>query len=362
MLKPDIRLISDAAALDAHRDRILATDALGLDTEFVRERTYYPYPGLLQLSDGELVWIVDPVALADDPGFRSMVAELTGSDSITKILHSTGEDLEVIDLLAGQPAAPSPLFDTQRAAALLGWPLQVRYEVLAQDLLGIEFPGGLGRNNWLRRPLPEAWVAYAAHDVIGLPAMHDALIRRLEEVGRMAWLIEDCERIVWRDGGTDSPLARMRGAAGLDDEQLERLDRLVRWRDRQARKRNLPRGFVVRDEALIELVRPDSEGFEAIVRQARGLSKSDRQPIQTLLEEPASGEFSRPAELNPLSAAQRQELKSMQAHVRQVAESLGVEPPLLASRRDLTRLLQGGKCDWLDGWRGELLDFSGSSR
>jgi len=356
MLKPDIQLIDDVEALRRHRERIVAARSLGLDTEFVRERTYYPRPGLIQISDGERVWILDPVGLAGAEPFRQLIGSLMHADSVTKILHSTGEDLEVIDRVAGESAPPIPLFDTQRAAALLGWPLQVRYEVLAQDLLGVEFPGGLGRNNWLRRPLPEAWIDYAAHDVIALPAMREELARRLEDAGRLEWLEEDCRRIAEPAGDLANPVSRMRGAAALDDVQLEQLERLARWREEKARERDLPRGFVIRDETLIDLVRSPPAQVQAVMSGARGISKSDRPRLQALLEAPSDG-FRRPADLHPLSAAERQEIKSMQAHVREVAESLDIEPPLLASRRDLTRMLQGGRCDWLDGWRGELLDL-----
>ena len=356
MLKPDIQLIDDVDALLRHRERIVAATSLGLDTEFVRERTYYPRPGLIQISDGERVWILDPVALADAEPFRQLIGSLMRTDAVTKILHSTGEDLEVIDLLAGESAPPVPLFDTQRAAALLGWPLQVRYEVLAEGLLGVEFPGGLGRNNWLKRPLPEAWIDYAAHDVIALPAMRDELARRLEAAGRIEWLEEDCGRIARPASAAENPVARIRGAPGLDDSQLERLERIARWREEKARQRDLPRGFVIRDETLIELVRSPQEKIGAVMGAARGLSKADRAQLQSLLEAPTNG-YQRPPDLHPLSAAERQEIKAMQGHVREVADSLGVEPPLLASRRDLTRLLQGGRCEWLDGWRGEVLEL-----
>lgn len=354
MLEPTIHLIDTPDALAAHRETIAATHRLGVDTEFVRERTYYPRPGLLQVSDGAQVWLLDPVPLADCAEFADLISSLMRDRGVTKILHSTGEDLEVLDLLAGGPSPPDPLFDTQRAAALLGWPLQVRYEVLAHDLLGVEFPGGLGRNNWLRRPLPAAWVDYAAHDVIGLPAMRDDLVERLEKAGRLAWLEEDCARIRQRGVDDDQVVSRIRGAAGLDDEQLAVLAGLARWREGRARARDLPRGFVVRDESLLELVRAAPNQAEGELASLRGLSKSDRAEILDLLERPPA-DFSRPPELEPLTREQRAQIKDMQRAVRAVAESLGVEPPLLASKRDLTRLLQTGSSELMTGWRGELL-------
>ena len=350
-----MHLLSEPGHVSRHAERILQAGLLGVDTEFVRERTYYPRPGLLQFSDGNQAWLVDPVALAGQECLQSLVSELMNNARITKILHSTGEDLEVIDLV-GQ-AQPDPLFDTQRAAALLGWPLQIRYELLANELLGLEFPGGLGRNDWCRRPLPDAWLEYAANDVIALPDMHDALTERLARAERLAWLTEDCRRIRERGQDTVDPVIRVKGAAGLSDNQLDRLDRLAQWRERQARRRDLPRGFVAPDAVLLELARMESPDEKALDRLATGrqrLGKQDRAAILTVLRE-AARDFSRPPELRPLTREQRAEIKALQAHVRGVANELGVEPAVLASRRDLTRRVLGLPCPWLDGWRGELL-------
>jgi len=355
MLSTQMHLLSEPHHVWHHAERILQTGLLGVDTEFVRERTYFPRPGLLQFSDGKQAWLVDPVALAGQRCLQSLVSEIMTSDGITKILHSTGEDLEILDLI-GQ-AQPNPLFDTQRAAALLGWPLQIRYELLANELLGAEFPGGLGRNDWCRRPLPNAWLEYAANDVIALPDMHDALSERLLRLERLAWLIEDCRRIVERSNDAIDPLVRIKGAARLSDLELERLDRLSQWRETQARRRDLPRGFVAADPVLLELARMESPDEKALNRLATGrqrLGKQDRAAIVEVLQQ-APRDFSRPPELAPLTREQSARIKALQVRVRGVADELGIEPAVLASRRDLTRRVQGLPCPWLDGWRGELL-------
>ena len=347
--------LSEPDHVSRHAEKILSAPALGVDTEFVRERTYFPRPGLFQFSDGQQAWLVDPVALAGHESLQSLISTIMSSAEITKILHSVGEDLEVIDLVA--KVRPDPLFDTQRAAALLGWPLQIRYELLAGELLGLEFPGGLGRNDWCRRPLPEAWLEYAANDVIALPDMRDALANRLEQAGRLDWLHEDCRRILERQNNEADPLVRIKGAAGLSDIELERLDRLARWRETQARQRDLPRGFVVADPVLLELARLDSPGDRALDRLATGrqrLGSRDRAAILEVLDTRARA-FQRPAELKPLTREQRAQIKAMQGRVRNVAGELGVEPAVIASRRDLTHKVLGLPCPWLDGWRGELL-------
>lgn len=350
-----VHLLSQDNQVAGAAGRILASPAVGIDTEFVRERTYYPIPGLIQLSDGDQVWLVDPVSLPNDGAGRDLLARLLGAAESTKIMHSIGEDLEVLDLVAG--SAPEPLFDTQLAAALLGWPLQVRYEFLARDLLGIEFPGGLGRNDWRRRPLPEAWIEYAANDVIALPRMRAELAERLARADRLDWLDEDCRRALAAAGDDPDPVLRIKGAAGLDDEALERLARLARWREDKARKRDLPRGFVVPDPLLLDLARQRPAGsreFERCCAEHKRSVKRFRDTLLALLAEPP-GPFTRPPELRPIDPETRQRVRELQDRVRQAAAELGIEPAVIASKRELTRLVQGAACGWLEGWRTDIL-------
>lgn len=348
-------VLSDLHHISEHADRMTGVDAIGVDTEFVRERTYFPRPGLLQFSDGEHAWLVDPVTLEGSPELENLVGTIMRNAGACKILHSTGEDLEVIDMVGH--AEPAPLFDTQRAAALLGWPLQIRYELLAGELLGVEFPGGLGRNDWRRRPLPEAWIEYAANDVIALPRMREVLGERLDQAGRLEWLVEDCRRILQRQQLESDPVLRIKGAAGLSDGELERLARLARWREEQARSRDIPRGFVVADPVLLELARKPTlreQDFDNFEGGRQRVGKRDRMTIMALLQA-GPGEYRRPPELQPLANEQRARIKEMQGRVKRIADELGVDPAVIASKRDLTRKAQGLDCDWLDGWRGDLL-------
>lgn len=350
-----IHLLSDANHINDVSEKLVGISDLGLDTEFVRERTFFPKPGLIQLSDGESVWLLDPVAPESEPALGEVLGAVLKCESTVKILHSLGEDLEVLDLLTG--AMPWPLFDTQRAAAMLGFPLQIRYETLALELMDQEFPGGLGRNDWTRRPLPHDWIEYASHDVIALPDMRALLSERLREAGRLEWLEEDCARALERYRSSDAPVMRVKGAANLDDRELERLNRLAEWREQRARDKNLPRGFIAPDGLLLALARDPSLN---IVETARATPPNRvpgaelRREMIAVLGEPEA-EFTRPAELVAIDRDQRAEIKALQGKVREAAAEIDVEPALLASRRDLTRLLLTGQTDWLDGWRGEVL-------
>ena len=335
-------------------ERLPGTPALGLDTEFVRERTFFPRPGLVQLSDGERIWLLDPVAQSDFSGLESALRD---SETI-KVLHSVGEDLEIFQLLT--QTVPRPLFDTQIAAAMLGQPLQTRYETLCETVFGVQLAGGQARSNWCKRPLAPELLTYAAQDVIWLPRLQQVLSESLEDRGRLEWLQEDCKRLVDRAEADEAgdPLVRVKGAGRLDDEALACLRALAQWRDRQARQRDLPRSFVMRDEPLLELAAAGrdpqrrAEAFGKLPERARA---RHRAALEALLDEVDPSGFERPAELHQLTPDQRQAIKLAQNAVRTLAERLGVDPALIASKRELTKVVRGERPDWLDGWRGPLL-------
>lgn len=347
------RMVSDQHELDDLAARLATESAVGLDTEFVRERTYFPRPGLVQISDGRQVHLLDAVCLRQMPS----LATLLQHRSSTKILHSVGEDLEIFRILTG--AVPRPLFDTQIAAAMLGHPLQSRYEHLVGKVLDVELAGGKARSDWTRRPLSPDLLTYAAQDVIWLRRLHDELAEMLEGRQRLEWLHEDCARLVLAAESDDAEpaVSRIKGAGRLTDPQLAILAVLAEWRDAEARRRDLPRSFVIRDEALIALAEAQTgqplrgalQALPAAV-QRRYLAQ-----LENLITAANPDDFERPQGLIPLGPEQRDWIKQAQQKVSTIAADLGVEPALLASRRDLTRLVRGEQPAWMTGWRGQLL-------
>jgi len=327
---------------------------IGLDTEFVRERTFYPRPGLIQLYDGEQVFLIDPIG-------RSSPNELTylmNDQSVTKVFHSVGEDLEIMQMVCGE--VPEPLFDTQIAAALLGYPLQCRYEVLVAECFDVELEGGQARSDWCKRPLEGKLLDYAASDVVWLIELQKLLRASLEACGRLAWLEEDCQRLVQnaRSGDARLPLLRVKGAGRLDPRGLGWLDRLSAWREQQARQRDLPRSFVLKDDVLINLAEQvaSGNGLRALTVLHSRERRRHESSLSDLLSQPAPAPIERPVELQRLEPGQQQTLKNAQAKVRKLSESLQIDPALLASKRALTQLLFGDTPDWTDGWRKEFLN------
>ena len=244
-------LLESVAQLESASSHWSESDILGIDTEFVRERTYRADLGLVQISDGVTAWLADPVLLDSLDGLTSLMKRR----ETIKILHSGSEDLEVLSNDLG--ALPDPLIDTQIACALLGQPLQMGYHTTVKWLMDVEIDKDQTRSNWLRRPLTAKQLRYAAMDVVLLPAMYGMLKQRLEDAGRMEWLQEEVERMKQTSTQPVEPetsYLRFNRTGHLDDSGMRILQALAQWREITARERNLARGFVISDAVLMGLV------------------------------------------------------------------------------------------------------------
>ena len=332
---------------------------LGIDTEFVRERTYRAALGLVQVSDGQTAWLVDPVKI----GSLEPLRELLDNRRITKVLHSGSEDLEVLHQAVG--ALPDPLIDTQVACAMLGQPLQMGYHATVKWLFDIEVDKGQTRTNWCKRPLTERQMHYAAMDVVLLPRIAETLLARLQECGRMDWLNEEAARARRTAVMTTEPdraYLRIGGAGRLDTESLRALRALAAWRENTARERNLARGFTISDAGLLNLAknRPaslrDARRIEDV--HPRALDRYGKALLKVL--ESAAEDRTTVYRPEPLSNAQRKEVNAMREVVLERAEEFGIEPALLASRKELERLLRARTEGWdiperFLGWRRDVL-------
>jgi ribonuclease D len=361
-LPEPIDWIDSPAPLASAAARWRAAPALGIDTEFVRERTFYPQLGLIQVSDGERCALVDPVALPDLEPLRQVLVD----PAILKVAHSPSEDMEVLYHRFG--AFPQPLFDTQVGAALAGRDPAMSYQRLVRDLLAVELEKGETRTDWLRRPLSDRQVEYAARDVEFLLPVHRALCEQLAPSGRLEWVLEESRRL--QDPSrflppVESAYLRLGGAGGMDRRQLAVLRVLAAWRESQARERDLPRNFVLRESALVALARRQP------VKPADLASIPDLAPKQlerlgeTLLRLVREGRQVAPEDQPPRAARGardergRELVDRMQERVRLRAEELGLAAPVLASRRELKQLLVRAPGDGpppaLAGWRWEAI-------
>lgn len=333
-------------------------NVIGIDTEFVRERTYRADLGLVQLSDGHTVWLVDPLKT----GPLQPLAPFFENVEVTKILHAPSEDLSV--LLNTTGTNPWPLFDTQIACAMLGQSLQMGYHKTVEWLLDVTIDKGETRSNWLKRPLRPAQLHYAALDVCLLPLMQRELLNRLEALDRLHWLEEDCERLLRKSRITVVPSQswiRINGNNRLDGVSLAILQKLAAWRELQADRRNLARGFVVKDAALMTIARAQSfnadELIEMDIMHPRVIERNE-QVIVSMIEEVLQSGVQVPP-LEALNSKQRKLMASMRECVIGKAQDLSVDPALLASKRELETLIFSADGEEIPerflGWRKTVI-------
>ncbi len=224
---------------------------MAVDTEFMRTDTFYPRLGLLQIADAEKQYLIDPIAISD---LEILKATFTARTPL-KVLHSCSEDLEVFKCVWGQ--VPGSLFDTQIAAAFLGFGLQLSYQNLLKQVLDVEIEKGETRSDWCQRPLTEKQRLYAAHDVVYLEALYDYLVEKLKTQHRLSWVEEDCNALLTAANLEPAPEAyflKFRNAWKFDRERQQLLQALSTWRELQARQRNKPRGFIIKDAEMLAML------------------------------------------------------------------------------------------------------------
>lgn len=351
-------MVETAAQLDQAVNSWLDCKLIGIDTEFVRERTWRADLGLVQLSDGKTVWLVDPLKT----GPLQALATLFEDSSIVKILHAPSEDLDVLLYTIG--AVPNPLFDSQIACAMLGESLQMGYHKTVEWLLNLTIDKGETRSNWLKRPLRPAQLHYAALDVCLLPMMHRQLTSRLEALGRNAWLNEDCDRMLNKAQTPANPehaWKRIGGHNRLDGTELAILQVLATWRDKEAEKRDLARGFVIKDQALMTIATQQPDSLDALsaldVWHPKAILRNGHALIAIIDRVLDQGQVAdAPAMLQP---EHKKLMGDMRSWVQGKATELSVEPALLASKRELEGLILTPQGESISerflGWRKDVI-------
>jgi ribonuclease D len=349
-------LVADGDALRALCERLREATFLALDTEFLRIRTYYPELCLVQVGSAQGIACVDPLA-----GFPlDPLLEVLHDPAVTKVMHAARQDLELFYLLDRR--LPGPLFDTQIAAALLGFDEQIGYARLVEQLLGVTLDKAHTRTDWAERPLSVQQLVYAAEDVEHLVTLYETLRSRLDERGRLGWLEEDARALLDPSLYSIVPeemWQRVKGHAGLRmPAQRKALALLAAWREREAMSRNRPRQWVLKDAQLLALARtlPTSRARLLNVPELPRVVVERYAPA--LLELISIARESRDDDVRvaPHEAPDPEHVSRLAALVRERAAQHDLSPALLAPRRELVELLRGGRdLGVLMGWRGELI-------
>lgn len=339
----------------AHKARVLA-----IDTEFLREKTYYAKLCLLQMAADDDVVVIDPFKIKD----LGVLAPLLENEHIVKLFHAGGQDLEIIYREIG--VLPHPVFDTQIAAALLGHTQQIGYASLVHAECGVSLKKIDSFTDWSRRPLSASQLDYAADDVVYLPRIYDSMYAALEEKGRLQWLRRDFDDLVnpkRYETNERERFRRLKRVSQLSRRQLSAAREVAAWRELEAQYRDVPRKWVITDEQIVEACKREAHTIDELF-MVRGmsdrLSTKDARTVVSLMSSALSAPPDTWPELDRCSKSEPNvdaELDLMTALVRLRAKENGIAFPTLASHDDLARVARGYRedIDLLRGWRYEIV-------
>jgi ribonuclease D len=337
---PDAIWIDRDEELPALAQTLQVQAWIGVDTEFLRERTFFPKLCLLQLAAGGQIWCVDTLRISSlDPLMPALTAPRA-----RKIIHSARQDLEAVYLSTKR--VMSPVFDTQIAAGCIGLKPQVGYAELVKTLLDVTIPKGQTRTDWSKRPLTRDQLDYAADDVLYLGDVANHLSLRLHELGRDHWVLEDCLDLEDKQLYEPDPSqawGRLRGLAQLAPASRGRAKTIAIWREKQARTRDLPRAWILADAAIFATAQgslpPLNDSLAASLQDA--LKEASNEVLD---EEPSQD--ARP------TPEQKAVIERLSKIVDARAAELEVSAEILAPRGELKALAMGRRDSHaLRGWR-----------
>jgi ribonuclease D len=354
-------LIKTTDALAAACTRLAAHPFVTVDTEFLRETTYYPRLCLIQMAgpDPADAYLIDPLAEGIDlEPFMALMADR----NVVKVFHSARQDLEIIWNLGG--LVPEPLFDTQIAAMVCGYGDSVSYEQLVNDLAKARVDKSSRFTDWSRRPLTDAQLTYALSDVTHLVIVYEALLEQLKKNGRLDWLSEEMEILTSPETYQADPDNAWRRLAGRlrKAKEVAVLMEVAAWREREAQSRDVPRGRILKDDALIDVAVSAPRSVEALGRLRTIPNGFERSRTGADILEAVERGLARDPATVPMPERSRGRgaagatVELLKVLLKAVAEGEGVAPKIIATVEDLEAIAESDQADVapLHGWRRAL--------
>ncbi|RVU85448.1 ribonuclease D [Leucothrix sargassi] len=351
--------IDSQQALTDFVAQIRSSEWVVIDTEFIREKSYYPQLCLIQIAAGEHMACIDPIAIDD----LSELDVILHDPNVVKVFHAAQQDLEILYYRSGK--VPAPIFDTQPAASILGIGEQIGYAGLVEKVLGVTLAKAESRTDWSKRPLSKAQLEYAIDDVRYLQQLYPVILDKLKDGGRTSWPNRDFERLTNPDTYQLKERTRwqkVKGLQNLNRQQLSVLRELAAWREIEAAKRNRPRRWIVSDEILVDLARlqpSDLDGVQAI----RGLNPDQaKRNAQTWFDCMTAGREAPESEWPEMKRRTKPSLEIdiladlLMVVIRIEAEKQGITVSAIASKKQVVTMLQEGRMTLSDDWRGELVN------
>lgn len=337
----------------------MACSVVAIDTEFMRERTYYSRLCLIQIAGGDATYLVDPLGEINLDPLRPLLLD----PRITKVFHAGTQDLEIFFNRFGEPVAP--VFDTQLAATLIGYPEQVSYGALVQGECGVQLEKADGFTDWSKRPLTDTQITYARNDVTYLLKMYPILQEKISASGRQGWLDGEFARLADRatwEVDTREVWRRVKRISSLNPRALAVVREIAEFREVESMRRNLPRRWVLPDEAIVQIAhrkpktRAELEAIRGITKVATSRSEDVLEAVRRAVETPD-------AELPSLERAKRPSFDTdpgvdlVVALVRQRAKDNNVAMSQLATRAQIEEFVasHGERSVLNEGWRAAMV-------
>jgi ribonuclease D len=353
--------IDSQEALLTFADHLSSCSWCGVDSEFLREQTYFPKLCLIQVITQETIACIDPLSIED----LSTLFEALNSPSLIKLFHSARQDLEVF--FRESKKIIQPIFDTQMAAAFLGFRAQLGYAALVSEYAKIDLEKKQTRTDWSKRPLSQGQIAYALDDVRYLPTLHEKLAQKLDEKGYTIWFLEAMDELVDEEAFLESihySPERLNGFRRLHAVEKQTARSLVEWREATAQELDRPRRWLLDDKQITHLAQKhktmSGTQIKEYLKENRSFSLSHLDPLHAALQS-ASSETEKAAE-KPADLGRRptrkqeSQLKTLTKMLSDFSEESGIAVELLATRRDLQRYLMGDQdIRFLKGWRQEAV-------
>jgi ribonuclease D len=362
-MQPDLNqqtIITDNAALSAFCSRLQNCPFVTVDTEFLRENTFWAQLCLIQMAGPDEAAIIDPLAEGLDLApFYGLMAD----ERVTKVFHAARQDIEIFVKQAG--SVPKPIFDTQVAAMVCGYGDQVSYDQLVYRITGDQIDKSARFTDWSRRPLAAKQIAYAISDVTHLREVYLSLSAQLAEQDRITWVDEEMALLTDIETYKTHPedaWQRLKLRV-KNSRQLAILQSLAAWREREAQNRDVPRGRVMKDEALYEVALQQPRDPEALAKLRtipRGFERSSaaRGVLQAVAEafEIPEGSLPRVPRFRPAPEHAGAAVELLRVLLKMVAEEHGVAARIIASSEDLEKIAANDRADVpaLKGWRRRL--------
>jgi len=351
----DFQLVTDQAEFEALLDVLIIEKRIAVDTEFHREKTYFPKVAMVQVAWTDGLVLIDPLEVDLRPMARLLESE------VLVVMHAAGQDLEVFDRACG--AAPANLFDTQLAAGFIGLS-SPSLASLHERELGLRLPKGDRLTNWLARPLTDSQLDYAASDVAHLLEIHGRLVRRLTDHGRLAWAEQECIEMLARERGRRRPedaWMRIKEARQLRGRARDVARSVAAWRERRAADVDQPVRHVVPDLGVVAVAQRAPRTIDEL-RKVRGL---DGRHYKGVVAEGLLGAVATSDQLPPLEvdAARRDNgndvraaVTLVSAWVAQLSRDIDLDPTLVGTRSDIEDLVRGvADAKMTTGWRHQVV-------